>query len=57
MEIPGVIVEFNLSGHRAEGVLRKANYHTCIVKVRRAGKTFVIKRHIDKHKCKIVDMM
>ena len=50
-----VMLEFSF-GKRgvAQGELVKMSCHTCWTRVRRAGKTFVIKRHLIKNNVKVI---
>ena len=42
--------QFDLGLGRGEGEIQRINQKTIVVKVRRAGKSKVIKRHIEKHR-------
>ena len=47
--------KFNIGLGRGEGEVERENDKTVIVKMRRAGKTRLIKRHIEKHRVEIHD--
>jgi len=42
--------QFDIGLGRGEGEVQRINQKTVVVKVRRAGKTKIIKRHIEKHR-------
>ena len=45
--------EFDLGLRRSQGEIERINPKTIIVKMRRAGKTKISKRHIEKHHVEI----
>ena len=45
--------KFDIGLGRGEGEVERENDKTIIVKMRRAGKTKLIKRHIEKHRVEI----
>ena len=45
--------KFDIGLGRGEGEVERENDKTIIVKMRRAGKTRLIKRHIEKHRVEI----
>ena len=47
--------KFDIGLGRGEGEVERENDKTVIVKMRRAGKTRLIKRHIEKHRVEIHD--
>lgn len=49
-----IMLSFSFGKNVAEGELVGSNHHTVWVRVRRAGKTFVIKRHNTKHNVKVI---
>ena len=51
------LAEFNIGMGRSVGEILKFNERTIIVRVNRAGKTIRIKRHILKHRVKLVGKM
>jgi len=42
--------EFDIGLGRGEGEIQRINQRTVVVKMRRGGKTKIIKRHIEKHR-------
>ena len=42
--------EFDIGLGRGEGEIQRINDRTVVVKMRRGGKTKIIKRHIEKHR-------
>jgi len=42
--------EFDIGLGRGEGEIQRINRKTIVVKMRRGGKSRVIKRHIEKHR-------
>jgi len=42
--------EFDIGLTRGEGEIQRVNEKTVVVKMRRGGKTRIIKRHIEKHR-------
>lgn len=49
------IAEFDIGLGRSEGEVIKENDKTIIVRLRRAGNTAAVKRHIDKHNVVIIE--
>jgi hypothetical protein len=42
--------EFDIGLRRGEGEIQRINQKTIVVKMRRGGKSKIIKRHIEKHR-------